>query len=261
MKTPQFLGERFFAYAPVVVVVGVPCLWTILWGRCRLSGSVVEVAVVLDTASTDMNSDHILDLDALDRTERNTQPYEYIVVPNFIREPALSLVQADYPRFGQPGSIPLSQLTYGPFFKRLIEALDGEAFERAISQKFHVELSGKPTMFTVRARCRASDGKIHTDSATKIITVLLYLNDATWPNEGGRLRILRSDRLDEFAAEVPPDGGTLLAFRRSDHSYHGHESYEGPRRAIQMNWVRSRLVVGREQFRHKISTMFKRMKV
>ena len=208
-----------------------------------------------------MNSNEILDLAALDATELHTDPYEYVVVPNFIKADALIKIQADYPQLDKPGSIPLPQLTYGPAFADSIEALNGPGFEKSISNKFSVDLSGRPTMFTVRARCRASDGKIHNDSVTKIITVLIYMNDLAWPSEGGRLRLLRGGSdLQDYAAEVPPIGGTLIAFKRSDNSWHGHESYEGPRRAIQMNWVTSKSVVRREQFRHKVSSWFKRLK-
>ena len=208
-----------------------------------------------------MNADEILDLAALDATELQTDPYEYVVVPNFIKPEALTKIQADYPLFDQPGSIPLPQLTYGPAFTDSIEALNGPGLEKSISDKFSVDLTGRPTMFTVRARCRATDGKIHNDSVTKIITVLIYMNDVSWPNEGGRLRLLRSGSdIQDYAAEVPPNGGTLIAFKRCDHSLHGHEPYEGPRRAIQMNWVTSKSVVRREQFRHKVSTWFKKFK-
>ena len=209
-----------------------------------------------------MNADEILDLAALDATALQTDPYEYVVVPNFIKAEALTKIQADYPQFDQPGSIPLPQLTYGPAFADSIDALNGPGFEKSISDKFSVNLTGRPTMFTVRARCRATDGKMHSDSVTKIITVLIYMNDPSWPNEGGRLRLLRNGTdLQDYAAEVPPNGGTLLAFKRCDHSWHGHESYDGPRRAIQMNWVTSKSVVRREQFRHKVSTWFKNLKV
>ena len=86
-------------------------------------------------------------------------------------------------------------------------------------------------MFTVRGECRASDGKIHTDSATKLITVLLYMNEK-WDKDGGRLRILRNGTdLDDYVEEVPPHGGTLLVFRRSENSWHGHQPFDGPRRA------------------------------
>ena len=208
-----------------------------------------------------MNANEILDLAALDATELQTNPYDYVVVPNFIKVAALTKIQADYPAFDKPGSIPLPQLTYGPAFSDYIDALNGPGFEKSISDKFSVDLTGRPTMFTVRTRCRAADGKIHSDSVTKIITVLIYMNDASWPNEGGRLRLLRNGTdLQDYAAEVPPTGGTLLAFRRCDYSWHGHEPYEGPRRAIQMNWVTSKSVVRREQFRHKVSTWFKMLK-
>jgi SM-20-related protein len=46
-------------------------------------------------------------------------------------------------------------------------------------------------------------------------------------------------------------------FRRSDSSWHGHKPYEGPRRAIQFNWVTSQDVVNREQARHRFSTRLK----
>jgi hypothetical protein len=75
------------------------------------------------------------------------------------------------------------------------------------------------------------------------------------------LRILRShDSLNDPVAEVPPYGGTLLAFLRSDHSWHGHLPHEGPRRAIQLNWVTSQDVVDREQGRHRLSTRFKKIR-
>lgn len=208
-----------------------------------------------------MKTDEILDLKALNAAPLQTDPFEYVIVPNFIKPEALSKIQGDYPILDQPGSIPLPQLTYGPAFADSIEALKGAGFEKSISDKFSVDLTGRPTMFTVRARCRATDGKIHADSVTKIITVLIYMNDAAWPNEGGRLRLLRSGTdLQDYVAEVPPNGGTLIAFKRCDHSWHGHEPYDGPRRAIQMNWVTTKFVVHREQFRHKISTWFKMLK-
>ena len=208
-----------------------------------------------------MNANEILDLAALNATALQTTPYEYVVVPNFIKAEALPKVQADYPQFDKPGSIPLPQLTYGPAFSDYIDALNGPGFEKSISDKFSVDLTDRPTMFTVRTRCRAADGKIHSDSVTKIITVLIYMNESSWPNEGGRLRLLRNGTdLQDYAAEVPPNGGTLIAFKRCDHSWHGHEPYEGPRRAIQMNWVTSKSVVRREQFRHKVSTWIKMLK-
>jgi Rps23 Pro-64 3,4-dihydroxylase Tpa1-like proline 4-hydroxylase len=115
-------------------------------------------------------------------------------------------------------------------------------------------------MYTVRGYVRERDGAIHTDSKTKIITVLLYMNER-WQEDAGRLRLLRSpDNLDDYVAEVPPYGGTLLAFRRADNSWHGHKPISGQRRAIQLNWVTSQAVVDAEQNRHGFSTQLKRLK-
>jgi len=115
-------------------------------------------------------------------------------------------------------------------------------------------------MYTVRGYVRERDGAIHTDSQTKIITVLLYMNER-WQEDAGRLRLLRGpDNLDDYVAEVPPYGGTLLAFRRADNSWHGHKPISGRRRAIQLNWVTSQAVVDAEQNRHGFSTRLKRLK-
>jgi SM-20-related protein len=128
-----------------------------------------------------------------------------------------------------------------------------------MEEKFDIDLAGRPTMITVRARTRATDGTIHTDTESKLITVLIYFNQS-WDVDGGRLRILRRpDRLDDFAEEVSPYGGTLLAFRRSTRSWHGHEPFDGPRRAIQLNWVTDQGTVDRELARHRVSAFFKKL--
>ncbi|MGE5539394.1 MAG: 2OG-Fe(II) oxygenase [Gemmatimonas sp.] len=200
----------------------------------------------------------LLDLDALRATPLKTDPYEYLVVPNFVPAPALAKVIADFPKVETTGSLPLSELNLRGDFAALIDEMNGPGFRTAIESKFGIDLSGRPTMFTVRGRCHRADGKIHTDTDTKIITVLLYLNQA-WEADGGRLRILRAPTLDAAAEEVSPVGGTLLVFKRSERSWHGHQPFEGPRRAIQMNWVTDASVVAYEQRRHRVSAFFKRL--
>ncbi len=200
-----------------------------------------------------------LDLPALERTQLERDPYDYLIVPNFIEPSRFSAVSKDYPQVPGPGSHPPSELDIRGEFAALIEELHGEAFRKSIEQKFDIDLAGRPTMYTVRGFVRARDGEIHTDSRTKIITVLLYMNEG-WEADGGRLRILRSGTsLEDPVAEVPPNGGTLLAFRRADNSWHGHKPHEGPRRAIQLNWVTSQDVVDREQGRHRFSTRIKKI--
>lgn len=188
------------------------------------------------------------------------EPFPYLIVPGFVRREALDAIQADYPQLELPGSFPLPTLTYGKNFKLMMDEIRGSEMAEVISQKFKVDLKCRPTMITVRGQCRAKDGQIHTDSKTKIITVLIYMN-GKWEAPGGRLRLLRSpNNLNDSFAEVPPDEGTLLIFRNQENAWHGHESFEGQRRAIQLNWVRDIGVVWREQTRHKISAYFKRLR-
>lgn len=197
-----------------------------------------------------------LDYPALAATPLKSVPYDYLVVPNFVRANSLERIVGDFPHVKQPGSVPPASLNIHGAFGELLEELDGAEFRKLVEDKFGLDLVSKPTMFTVRGRCRTSDGKIHTDSDTKIITVLLYLNRA-WESDGGRLRVLRSADLDDTAEEVPPHGGTLLLFRRSATSWHGHEPFEGERRVIQMNWVTGADVVAYEQRRHRLSSLVK----
>lgn len=201
----------------------------------------------------------LIDLDRFRATPLAADPYDHLVVPGFIRAEARDAIHRDYPEVATPGSHPLPELRYGPVFQRLMAEIQGPEMTAAFEEKFGISLSGHPTMVTVRGHARAKDGQIHTDSKTKIITVLIYMNPA-WESPDGRLRLLRTpDSLDDPVVEVPPDEGTLLAFRNGPTAWHGHTSVEGPRRAIQLNWVTDEGVVRREQFRHGLSSKLKRL--
>jgi SM-20-related protein len=200
-----------------------------------------------------------LDLAAFERTPLVEEPFPWLVVPGFISASARASLAKDYPAIEEPGSFPLADLRYGPAFSDFVAELEGPAIRAAFTRKFKIDLAGHPTMVTVRGQARAADGRIHTDTATKLITVLIYMNE-TWEASGGRLRLLRSpDNLDDVVAEVPPAAGTLLAFRVTPHSWHGHRPVSGPRRVVQLNWVESERVVRRERFRHGLSARVKRL--
>lgn len=202
----------------------------------------------------------LLDYDAFDHRPLTRDPFEFVIVEDFIRPDRFKDVVADFPRIPGPGSHPPSQLSIMGSFRALMEELEGPQFRGAVERKFDIDLSGRPTMYTVRGFVSERDGQIHTDSKTKIITVLLYLNEG-WEADGGRLRLLRSsESLDNPVAEVSPNGGTLLVFKRADNSWHGHKTFKGQRRAIQMNWVTSADVVASEQRRHTFSTRVKKLK-
>jgi SM-20-related protein len=200
-----------------------------------------------------------LDLEAFRRTPLVTDPFPFLVVPGFVAQPSRAVLARDYPVISEPGSFPLADLDVGPAFADFITELESPAIRTAFAEKFGIDLANRPTMITARGQARAGDGRIHTDSATKLITVLIYMNES-WEVAGGRLRLLRGrDSLDDVIAEVPPAAGTLLAFRVTPHSWHGHAPVSGPRRVIQLNWVESEAVVRRERLRHGLSARMKRL--
>jgi hypothetical protein len=202
---------------------------------------------------------HGLDLTAFQATPLVREPFHYLIVPHFIRAEALAAIHRDYPRVDSPGSFPVGQLAYGPAFRALLEELEGPEICAAFALKFGIDLTGRPTTFTVRGHSGTRDGNIHTDAVSKLITVLLYMNPQ-WEDAGGRLRLLRSPSdIEDVIVEVPPVEGTLLAFRRSDNSYHGPTPFIGPRRVIQLNWVSDARTARREILRHRVSAWVKRI--
>jgi len=200
-----------------------------------------------------------LRLDAFRSTPLVGEPFPHLVVPGFVGAAALAAINADYPKISATGSFPVEQVSFGSAFQALLDELEGDAFREAFEEKFGIDLGGRPTVTTVRGRCGAGDGKIHTDSTSKIITVLLYMNES-WDEPGGRLRLLRSaDNLNDIILEVPPIAGTLLAFKRSNNSWHGHEPFVGERRVIQFNWLTSEGNRQIAMLRHQTSASVKRV--
>ena len=212
---------------------------------------------VLDKVQTVRSS---IDLAALRQAELHVSPFPYLIVPGFVRADALPAIAADFPAIAHHGSFPLRALSFGPAFQAFVDELQGPGMRDAVAEKLAIDLSVSPSMVTVRGVSRAADGKIHTDSKSKLVTALIYMNDA-WESPKGRLRLVRSAHdLNDVVAEVPPDAGTLLLFRNQENAWHGFEPYSGPRRVVQLNWVTSASVVRREQTRHRISAFFKRFK-
>ncbi len=200
-----------------------------------------------------------LDLAALARAPLARDPFPLLVVPNFVPPDAAAAARRVLPSAAKGGVAPARPTTRGYGFDRLLAAIRDPAFTDAMADKFCVCLDRRALMLTMRGRCRPRDGQIHVDSADKVVTALIYLNES-WPHTGGMLRILRGpDDIDDSVAEVPPLDGTLLAFHRGERSYHGHLPYEGVRRAIMLNWMVDVSAARRETLRHSVSAVAKRL--
>jgi hypothetical protein len=198
----------------------------------------------------------ILDLDALDRAPVRHDPCDFFVVPQFVRADRLDTVNRDYPLIDGPGNFPTEDLSFGPVFGLLLEELRSDELKRRIAAKLGMDLDGNPLQITVRKYSEASDGNVHNDSQMKRVTALIYFN-LTWPHEGGRLRPLRSPKnIDDYQAEVVPEGGTLLVLRRNETSFHGFKPCEAERRSLQMYYVSPK----RDHRAEKKLTLKKRIK-
>jgi hypothetical protein len=202
----------------------------------------------------------VLNFDILGKTPVATEPFPYMAAANILDASSLDEIAAAFPLIEKPGIFPLSELDYGEAFARLIEDIQGARLEGVMSEKFGIDLSDKPLMVTVRGHCQKKDGRIHTDSKDKLVTCLLYLNAPQWKEEGGCLRLLRNGgNLTDMIAEVPPNGGSFVAFKRTDNSWHGHAPFVGQRRYVMFNWVRSEVALAKNLGRHKLSAVFKRL--
>jgi SM-20-related protein len=198
----------------------------------------------------------LTNLNALRAARVKTDPYDYLVVPGFLDALSLEQVNSDYPPIDSAANHTLESLTYGVAFKQLMQELQGPEFAAVLGKHFDMDLVSLPTTVTVRKFCERTDGNIHTDHKSKVITVLVYFNEK-WDNEAGQLRLLRSkDDIENYAAQVIPSGGNLLAFRRTDHSWHGHTQFVGERRMVQINYLDQGLFAVVAQRASRLGTHF-----
>ena len=202
----------------------------------------------------------LLDYAALDAAPVSNDPFAHVLVTDFVPPQILARVHGELPVSDRGGSFPPNTLKMGGTARALMAELEGPRLRRAIAAKFALDLDDAPSMLTVRLATREKDGQIHTDSAAKRVTVLLYLNP---PNEHfdrqeGCLRLLRSATdLDDYAVEVPPTRGTLLVFPNTPTSWHGHRTYAGPRHSVQLNYMTNDGRARSELRRHRLSALVK----
>jgi len=200
-----------------------------------------------------------LDLERFAATEVRREPFAHLVLPGFVRAERCAAIAAAFPTIERGGSFPAASVDCGAAFAAFLAELQGPAVTRAFAEKFAIDLTGRPTMVTLRGWSRAKDGRIHTDSRSKLITALIYLNDG-WDANGGRLRLLRGpDDIEDFATEAIPALGTLVAFRCAENAYHGHKPFVGRRLSVQLNWLTDAAVLKRELARHGLSAWSKRL--
>ncbi len=202
----------------------------------------------------------IISLEALREATLNGNPFPYVVIENFLRPEYAADVVKDFPAIKSRGSFPLTEVSGGVTFQRLVDELNSAELKAAIAQKFAVDLDERSTMITVRGKASARDGRIHTDTKSKFLTMLLYLNPV-WESEGGWLRILKNGKnLEDYVAEIPPTFGTCLLFKVTDNCWHGHKPFAGTRRVLQLNYVTDDAALHRHLLRHSLTAKLKNLR-
>lgn len=204
-----------------------------------------------------------LDFDKFRAAPVAAEPFTHALVPNFIRKEALREVVAALPVMRSRGSFPIDAVKLGAAAKALVDGLEGPEFRTITAEKFGLDLHEAPVMTTLRGNSGEKDGRIHTDSVAKRVTILLYLNPGTgnaWNDQRGCLRLLRSENnLEDYAVEVPPTDGTLLVFPNGPTTWHGHKQFIGQRYVIQMNYMTTGAKARSEMRRHHFSAFIKRL--
>ena len=201
----------------------------------------------------------VLDLRPFRAAPLRTEPYPYAVAGGCLHPEALPALERDFPDLRQTGFHPTDAFAPRGAFAALLRELEEAEVAAAVGEKLGVDLLPLPRLITVRRLSAAHEGRPHTDGASKVATLLVYLHRG-WSSPEGRLRILRgSGGFGDFVEEVSPEEGNLLAFLRSDRSWHGHTPFVGERRVVQVAWLRDASELERKRRRHGLSRFLKRL--
>ncbi|KAB1070864.1 2OG-Fe(II) oxygenase [Methylobacterium planeticum] len=200
----------------------------------------------------------ILNIDAVKAAPVSLEPYRFALADGVLRGEAIAEVCRDFPDIAKPGYLTVDEVALKGRFKTLIEELESDAFSKILGDKFGVDLVSCPRLTTIMKRSQLKYGSIHTDGPSKVLTLLVYMNEAWDAPAAGRLRVLYDGKnYTPFAVEVPPTMGTMFAFLRADNSWHGHEPFEGERRVVQVAWLKDAAELERKKKRNRTAQFLK----
>lgn len=201
-----------------------------------------------------MNRLHIA---ALRSATVKTDPFPYFYLERSINPEHVQALIDDFPALHRGGSFNIDDIDTSEAFRRFVELFDSGEIRAVIAEKLAVDIMDRPMMATLRGYSRAKDGRIHTDSKTKLVTILIYLNQR-WEAETGRLRILRcGNDMEDFAEELLPGPGAMVAFKVTENCWHGYPAFEGRRQSIQINYLTGEGAKSKHRLLHGLSARFK----
>ena len=197
-----------------------------------------------------------------DDTLIRRQPFPFFVAKQQLPLDMNDALQIDFPQKQGAGYLPYEEVQCGQVLKDLVEYMTSAEFSNGVGDLLGIEnLSQYPTMVSISKKLNKRHGTIHTDGKAKIATVLMYLNEEWMNNSGGCLRFLNKidDIEDLVVPEIPPVFGTLVGFKRTENSFHGHLPFEGERHVVQVAWVVSEEEKQRKMKRGGLSKVIKKI--
>ena len=207
------------------------------------------------TLSVSPNS--LINFAALSNASVNNEPFPYTIISSFLNVEHINALVEAFPKIKNRGSIPAQSVVSQPLFQALIKELEGPLLRTIIAEKFSIELENKPTMLTLRGHTTKRDGFIHTDSRSKLITLLLYMN-STWEHETGELCLLRNkNSLENPVARITPKAGNCLIFKVTPNCWHGHHPFVGKRLSIQLNYLSGEAALNKHLNHHRLTAWIK----
>jgi SM-20-related protein len=200
----------------------------------------------------------VLNVDAVRQAQRSSEPYDWFLGSGILKQEAIDELKRDFPDITKPGYLTVDEVQLKGRFKTLIDELESDEFSRELSKKFGIDLTQYPRLTTIMKRSQPKYGAIHTDGPSKVMTLLVYMNDEWQADASGRLRVLYNENdFEPYAAEVPPTMGTVFAFLRADNSWHGHQPFVGERKVVQVAWVKDADELARKKKRNKVAQFLK----
>jgi len=200
----------------------------------------------------------VLNADAVRSAPLSKEPYSFFLGSGILKNEAIPDLKRDFPNITKPGYLTVDEVDLKGKFKTLIDEIESDEFSGVLSEKFGINLNQYPRLTTIRKLSQAKDGRIHTDGPSKVMTLLIYMNDEWQADGSGRLRVLYDEKnFEPYAAEVPPTMGTVFGFLRSDNSWHGHQPFAGERKVVQTAWIVDAKEIERKKKRNGMAQFLK----
>jgi len=200
----------------------------------------------------------VLNADAVRNAPLSKEPYSFFLGSGILKDEAIPELKRDFPDITKPGYLTVDEVGLKGKFETLIDEIESDEFSSVLSEKFGIDLNQYPRLTTIRKLSQAKDGRIHTDGPSKVMTMLIYMNDEWQADGSGRLRVLYDEKnFEPYAAEVPPTMGTVFGFLRSDKSWHGHQPFAGERKVVQTAWIVDAKEIERKKKRNGMAQFLK----